>query len=180
MSSEQLQELHEGAEHARHDPDKVPVSFTMAVLAVLVATVALLGHRAHTEEILTQTRVTDQWAYYQAKTIRRHNDQMFVDMSAFLDPKDPGQLARLREKYASEAERYSKEQKDLEADARKLEEETRLWRRRTDYYDLAEVLLEVSLIITSITLLSEKRGFWYAGIFIALAGSAVALGGVVG
>ena len=39
----------------------------MAVLAVLVATVSLLGHRTHTEEIILQNQVTDQWAYYQAK-----------------------------------------------------------------------------------------------------------------
>ena len=49
-----------------------PVSLTMAILAVLVATVSLLGHRAHTEEILMQTRATDQWAYYQAKNMRRN------------------------------------------------------------------------------------------------------------
>ena len=33
----------------------------------------LLGHRAHTEEILSQTRATDQWSYYQAKNMRRNN-----------------------------------------------------------------------------------------------------------
>ena len=45
----------------------------MAILAVLVATVTLLGHRAHTEEILLQTKATDQWNYYQAKNMRRNN-----------------------------------------------------------------------------------------------------------
>ena len=34
----------------------------MAVLAVLVATVSLLGHRTHTEEIILQNQVTDKWA----------------------------------------------------------------------------------------------------------------------
>jgi Domain of unknown function (DUF4337) len=177
MSSRKAHEVHEGIEHARHDPDKVPVAFTMAVLAVVVATVSLAGHRAHTEEILAQTRVTDQWAYYQAKTIRRHSDQMFVDMNSFFVSKDPAGSAELKEKYGAEAERYGKEQKDLEAEARKLEDETKLWRRRTDYYDLAEVLLEIALVITSITLLAEKRVFWYAGIFVGIAGTAVAVAG---
>jgi hypothetical protein len=50
--SDELQELHENAEHARERPDLAPVTLTMAVLAVLVATVSLLGHRTHTEEII--------------------------------------------------------------------------------------------------------------------------------
>ena len=78
--TEELTELHEHAEHAREHPDLAPVTLTMAVLAVLVATVSLMGHRTHTEEIILQNKVTDQWAYYQAKNIRRHNDEMFADL----------------------------------------------------------------------------------------------------
>ena len=47
----------------------MPVTITMATLAVLVAAVALLGHRALTEELLNQTRATDTWAEYQAKIV---------------------------------------------------------------------------------------------------------------
>jgi hypothetical protein len=51
--SEEIQEIQERAEDARHDPSLVPVTVTLAILAVLVAAVALLGHRAHTEELLS-------------------------------------------------------------------------------------------------------------------------------
>jgi hypothetical protein len=53
--SEELHELQEHAENARHDPSMAPVSLTMAVLAVLVATVSLLGHRTSTEEVVYRT-----------------------------------------------------------------------------------------------------------------------------
>ena len=69
--SEELNELHEQAERARENPNLAPVTLTMAVLAVLVATVSLLGHRTHTEEIILQNKVTDQWAYYQARSRRQ-------------------------------------------------------------------------------------------------------------
>ena len=68
--SDELQELHESAEHAHHNPSMAPVSLTMAVLAVLVAVASLLGHRAHTEELVLQTKSADQWAFYQAKSTR--------------------------------------------------------------------------------------------------------------
>ena len=102
----------------------------MAVLAVLVATVSLLGHRTHTEEIILQNKVTDQWAYYQAKNIRRHNDELFADLTTVVASKDAEAAAKLHEKYRAEADRYKDEQKELDAKARELEKEAELTRRK--------------------------------------------------
>ncbi len=96
--TEELSELHEHAEHAREHPDLAPVTLTMAVLAVLVATVSLLGHRTHTEEIILQNKVTDQWAYYQAKNIRRHTDELFADLTTIVASKDVEAATKLHEK----------------------------------------------------------------------------------
>src|ERR1700726_4093921 len=100
MSTDELQELQEHAEHAAHNPSMAPVSLTMAVLAVLVAVVSLLGHRAHTEEVVLQAKATDQWAFYQAKNIRRHMDELFTDLTSVQATTDAAALAKLHEKYA--------------------------------------------------------------------------------
>jgi hypothetical protein len=121
--SDELQELHENAEHAREHPDQAPVSLTMAVLAVLVATVSLLGHRTHTEEIIFQNKVTDQWAYYQAKNIRRHTDELFADITTVMASKDAEGAAKLHDKYRAEADRYKDEQKELDKQAHETENE---------------------------------------------------------
>jgi hypothetical protein len=172
--SEELNELQEHAEHAREHPDLAPVTLTMAVVAVLVATVSLLGHRTHTEEIILQNKVTDQWAYYQAKNIRRHNDELFADLTTVIASKDAEAAARLHEKYRAEADRYKDDQKELDAKARELEKDADLTRRKADRFDLGEVFLEIALVITSITLLSGRRIFWYFGLFMATAGIVVA------
>lgn len=172
--SEELHELHEHAEHAKHDPTLAPVTLTMAVLAVLVATASLLGHRSGTEEVILQNKVTDQWAYYQAKNIRRHTDELFADLSSVIATKDAEAAAKLAEKYRAEAERYRDEQKELDAKARELEQEFELTQRRTDRIDLGEVFLEVALVITSITLLSGRRLFWRLGLVLGVAGIVVA------
>jgi len=177
MSSEELQELHEHAEHAKENPGMAPVSLTMAVFAVLVAVVSLLGHRAHTEEVVLQNKVTDQWAYYQAKNMRRHSDEQFADLAALITPTDAAQATKLREKYTTEAERYRDDQKEIDAEARKLEQETDRERKRGDRYDLGEVFLEMGLVITSITLLSGRRVFWQLGILAGVVGVAVAVTG---
>src|SRR5271166_458434 len=173
--NEELSELHEHAEHAREHPDLAPITLTMAVLAVLVATVSLLGHRTHTEEIILQNKVTDQWSYYQAKNIRRHTDELFADLTSVIASKDAEAAAKLQEKYRAEADRYKDEQKELDAQARETEKEGELTRRKADRFDLGEVLLEIALVITSITLLSGRRIFWHLGLLLAVAGILLAV-----
>src|SRR5579863_5285042 len=174
MGSDELNELQEHAEHAKEDPTLAPVSVTMAILAVLVAVVSLLGHRAHTEEVVLQAKASDQWAYYQAKNIRRHTDELFVDLTSVQATIDAGALAKLHDKYSGEAARYKDEQKEIEDKAHEMEAEVTTVRGRADRFDLAEVFLEVGLVITSITLLSGRRIFWYLGIVLGVVGFVVA------
>jgi len=177
--SDELQELKEHAEAAEHDPSLAPISLTMAILAVLVASVSLLGHRAHTEEVILQNKITDQWAYFQAKSIRRHTDDLFADLTSVMASKDAGQAAKLHEKYAAEAGRYRDEGKELEAKAHELEEEAEHERRRADRFDLGEAILEIALVITSITLLSGRKFFWLLGILFGIAGIALGVTGLL-
>jgi hypothetical protein len=179
MSSEELHELHEHAEHASHDRKLAPVSLTMAVLAVLVATVSLLGHRAHTEEVVLQNRASDQWAYFQAKNIRRHADEQLLDLDPLLAIKDEKKQADFHAKYQAEAARYGEELKEAEAEARRTEAERDTQRRRADRFDLGEVFLEIGLVITSVTLLSGRRAFWRVGIVLGVVGLAVGLSGLL-
>jgi Domain of unknown function (DUF4337) len=177
MSSEELHELHEHAEHAKHNPSLAPVSLTMAILAVLVAIVSLLGHRAATEAVLNQSKASDQWAYFQAKNIRGHEDKLFANLTSITPASNPEALAKIREEYLAEAEKYKDEQKEIEGEARKLEQEVALEHKRTDRFDLAEVFLEIALVITSITLLSGKRMFWQFGLLLGTVGVVIATTG---
>jgi hypothetical protein len=172
--SEELNELKEHAEHAKEDPTLAPVSVTMAILAVLVAVVSLLGHRAHTEEVVFQGQASDTWAHYQAKNIRRHQDELFTDLTSVQPVTDPTALAKVRDKYSQEGARYKDDMDELNREARKLDAEVQTEMKRADRFDLAEVFLEIGLVITSITLLSGRRIFWLLGIVLGVVGVVVA------
>jgi hypothetical protein len=174
---DELSELQENAEHGRENPSLAPISVTMAILAVCVAVVSLLGHRSHTEELLLQNRATDQWSYYQAKNIRRHNYEMGVDLLSLVEFKDKAQADKVREKYQREAERYTKEQAGIEEQAKDLEKDSALEQRKSNRFDLGEVFLEIALVISSLALLSRKRLYWFLGIASGLAGLGVATTG---
>ncbi|MGB8324117.1 MAG: DUF4337 family protein, partial [Candidatus Acidiferrum sp.] len=61
--------------------------------------------------------------------------------------------------------------------AKEFEEEKDVVARRGDRYDAAEVLLEIALIICSLTLLTKKRVFWLASIGVGIIGVLVAASG---
>jgi hypothetical protein len=177
--ADEAQELREQAEKAREDKSLAAVSLTMAVLAVCVAVVSLLGHRAHTEEVVLQAKSSDQWAYYQAKNIREHEDELFSAFAAAVASKDAGEMAKFREKTEQEGERYKHDKDAIQEEARKLEREVATERNRADLFDLAEVFLEIGLVVTSITLLSGRRIFWHLGIVVSVVGAVVAVMGAI-
>jgi hypothetical protein len=165
--------------HADHgkNPLVIPVSITISILAVLVAAVTLLGHRAHTEELLLQAKASDQWAYYQAKNIRLRELQSFADLLGVVSTQDKDKAADIREKYAKEVERYGGDKEDISKEAKEHEKERDLYQKRADHFDAGEGILEFALIICSLTLLTNKKLFWFSGIIIGAAGVIVALTG---
>jgi len=174
MGAEELQELHEHAERGAHKREMAPISLTMAFLAVAVAMVSLLGHRAHTEEVVLQAQANDQWGYYQGKDVRLHADKKFAALAGFVAVSDPAKAEQARSANQSELEEYSKQTKEIQSEARKLDEEMKIEGQRSNRFDLAEVFLEIALVITSITLLSGNRSFWYGGLILGIAGLVVA------
>lgn len=176
---EELHEMHEHAEHAQHDPSLAPVTLTMAILAVLVAIASLLGHRSHTEEILLQNKATDQWSYYQAKNIRLHLDEFAAASFGLAETKDAEAAAKLKEKYSSEADRYRDDMKDIQAEAKKLEAEIEATTVRANRFDMGEVFMEIALVVTSITLLTRRKAFWYLGLVCAAVGLVATARGVL-
>jgi len=176
---EEMQELEENAEHGAHEPNLAPVTVTMAVFAVLVAATGLLGHRAHTEEMLHQTKATDQWAYYQAKDIRRRNYELFIDEFDVFTVQNSEKTQKVKEKYAKEIERYREEEKDIRNEAEDAENEVLIEGRRADRFDLGEVLLEAALVICSITLLTRKKLFWVFGLILGAGGLVIAASGLL-
>jgi hypothetical protein len=173
----EVMEAHEAQGHGEESPFLIPVAVTLSILAVLVAIATLLGHRAATEELILQTKASDQWAFFQAKNIRLHELQSVADMLGTVTVVEKEKADGLREKYLKEVERYEKEKDQASEQATDLEKERDVAGRKEDRFDAAEVILEIALIICSLTLLTKKKIFWFTGIGLGLAGLVVTVSG---
>lgn len=155
----------------------IPVAMTLSVLAMLVAISTLLGHRAAFEEILLQTKASDQRAYFQAKNIRLHELESVADMSATLAPGDKVKAELLREKYLQEMERYEKDKDQISERAREFKNEREVAGKRADRFAAGEVVLEIVLIICSLTPLTKRKKFRISGMVLGAVGLAVTVSG---
>jgi hypothetical protein len=170
----ELPESHHGSED---HPLVLPVSITISIMAVLLAGASLLGHRAHTEGLSLETEAASRWAQYQAKSVRLHEAQGFSDVVRLVAPLNKELGEQLKEKYEKEVEHYEGDKVDVSKEAKNLEEERDLTVRQADRFDGGEALLEIGLVICSITLLTKRKGFWFGGMLIGALGVALAATG---
>ena len=175
MEANEAHELQEHAEHGAHESAMRPVALTMTVLAVLVAVTSVMGHRTHTEAVLSQDRATDQWGEYQAKKNRAYDTQLTLDLMNVLPLADKDAAKKLSKGYADHQQKWTDDLKEVQAKALELESEVKAAELRADRFDLAEALLEIGLVITSVTLLTRRRVYWYVGMAFSLGGVLSAL-----
>jgi len=165
MSTEE--ELQEHAEHAR-DPFDKRVAASMAIIAAALAVVSVLGHYFTTEELMAQQKASDQWSYYQAKSIRRYESSSFADILAAVKATDAAQ------KYKSNVARYESDMKEISEKATDLERERDLQHHRALRLDLGEVFLEVAIVLASLAILSRRSYLWWVGLISGAAGVVIA------
>jgi len=155
MPEGDIHEMHEQAEEARRDPSLKPVSLSMAVFAVLLAVTALLGHRAHIEQVLAQAKASDQWAFYQAKNIRSHMYEANSEMAGLIK-----EGASAAEDFRKKSEDQKQGAEAIRVKAEDFEREVEIATRRAGRFDTSEIFLEIAIVLCSITLLTGTRAYW--------------------
>jgi predicted HNH restriction endonuclease len=169
MEPTEGQELQENAEKASSSAMR-PVAFTISVLAVLVAICTVLGHRTHTEAGILQTKAADQWNLYQAKKIRANETQLAADFLNVVTVNNPEAAKKIAKGYADHQEKWADEIKEEQQKALDLEAEVGKSEQHANRFDLGEALLEIALVICSVTLLTRNRMYWFLGMLFGVAG----------
>jgi hypothetical protein len=160
------------------------VALTTAIFAVILAISSLGGSNAMKEMILSQQQASDQWAYYQAKAGREHfyrGQKMRLELDLLeketLKPEIRQRYATLLKEMATQEERYGKERKDIEKEARKLEHERDIARGKDPYFDFSEVLLQIAIVMATVAILSQSRAIFGVALGAAVFGALLCLNG---
>lgn len=177
---EELEELREKSFTRR-------TALITAFFAVCLAVVSLGGNNATKELSLSQQQSSDQWAFYQAKAIREqlyHIERMRVEAELAEGGESLSEAVRarknmFRDSLASEEKRYATEKKDIEQKARELEHERDKSLAKDPYFDFGEVLLQIAIVLASMSILTRARLIFYCSLAAAVAGMLLGLNGYI-
>lgn len=161
------------------------VALVTSFFAVMLAITSLGGNNAMKEMLLAQQQSSDQWAFYQAKVVREHLyrsqrmglETVLAAMTGTVDEAAREKILSAINTLGEEEKRFNVEKKDIERDAKKLEEDRDVNRSRDPYFDYAEVLLQIALVMASVSILSSSRAVFYFSVMAALFGVVLSANG---
>jgi hypothetical protein len=161
------------------------IALTTAIFAVLLAITSLGGNNAMKEMLLTQQQASDQWAFYQSKALREHLyktnglriEMDLLERGAGMNPETKKRYETMLKNMRAEETRFGEEKKKIEEEAKQLETERDKNRSKDPYFDFAEVLLQISIVLASISILAVSRQIFYFALVSASLGTILMLNG---
>ncbi len=157
-----LEHLHEDVqERAEHGGEAWIswVALSTAVLAVLAAIAGLLSGSHANEAMMNQMRASDQWGYYQAKSIKAAVLDARMSLPATADEKDRARIAK-----------YEEEESEIKSEAEKLEAESRTSFHQHEVLARAVTLFQIAIAIAAISALTRKPRFWIGSLIFGAVG----------
>ncbi|MBI3629789.1 MAG: DUF4337 domain-containing protein [Candidatus Rokubacteria bacterium] len=161
------------------------VALVTAIYAVALAVAALGGNGYGREMLLAQQQASDQWAFYQARSIREHQyrgqklrlELDLLERGAAMKPEARARAEALLRKFGDEEKRYNTSKEPIKVEAEKLEHERDLARRRLFNFEYAEVFLQIAIVLASVSILAVSRLMFSVSLVAAVAGAALAING---
>lgn len=184
MAEVELPDVEELKEKSENTFTKRVALFT-AVFAVLLAICSLGGNNAMKEMLLAQQQASDQWAFYQSKVMREHLyrieksrlETVLIERKDTMKPAVMKQYQSLLKKAAAEEVRYGAEKREIEQEAKKLDHERDINRAKDPYFDYGEVMLQIAIVMSSISIISLSRQVFYFSIVAASTGAFLTING---
>lgn len=154
------------------------VGIIIAIVAVVLAVFGSLGNNAANDRIVSEVKASNGYSWYQAKRQREAlNDlelkRIAVELASAPGPERKAALIRLQEGLQSKVQEYRQENGAILEQAGLARKAAEINARRNDGFDRAEILLQVAVVLCTLTLLVEARIFLRIGIVVALVGIGV-------
>ncbi len=160
--TERLKETLEAAEEKK-ERWTLHVALTTAIIAVLAAVAGMLGNHYANEAMLEQIKASDQWAYYQAKSIKSEMASGTIQVLTAMDKTIPPDIA----------ERKSSLEKDkagIKTEAEALEKKSEAHMGTHVVFSRAVTIFQIAIAISAIAIVTRKKFMWYISMLLTAAG----------
>lgn len=135
------------------------VALSTAILAVLAAIAGLLSGQHANEAMMNQIESSDQWNYYQAKSIKASVLDAKISLSGTPDESDQ-----------SKRDRYEKEQEQIKSEAERKEAAAKSNFHKHEVFARGVTMFQIAIAIAAISALTKRPKFWIVSLLFGVVG----------
>jgi hypothetical protein len=152
------------------------LALTTVVLAVCATLATFKGGGFSTRSVMSQTRASDQWSFYQAKSIKGYiyemqKEKLELELKG-MSAKSP-QAEEYRAKiddYAKKVAKYEGEKAAIQKEAKTFEAVRDEAQRHGQAFGIAVIFLQIAILLSSIAALLKKKPVWLLGLAVGIVG----------
>jgi hypothetical protein len=157
-----LEHLQEDVHHSAQHSGAAWISWvalSTAILAVLAAIAGLLSGKHVNEAMMNQIEASDQWSYYQAKSIKAAVLDAKIALSATRSEQD-------RDKNA----KYQEEESEIKSEAEHKEAAAKSNFLKHEVFARGVTMFQIAIAIAAISALTRRRRFWIVSLLFGVVG----------
>ena len=154
------------------------LALTTVILAVCATLSTFKGGGFSTRSVMSQSQASDQWAFYQAKSLKSYIYQMqketlelrLLDLSKSTPEGEANTLKEKIADYKKKIEKYEQEKSEIQEKAKQLESIRDESQKHSQAFGVAIIFLQIAILLSSIAGLLKKKMVWYGGMATGLVG----------
>jgi hypothetical protein len=162
----------------KKDPWLNYLALTTVIFAVCATLSTFKGGGFSTRSLMSQSQASDEWAFFQAKSIKSYLYQMqkeTLELKLLGIPKStPEEVVNTHKEkiadYKKKIEKYELEKSEIQEKAKQLETVRDEAQKHSQAFGMAIIFLQIAILLSSISALLKKKIVWYGGVAAGLVG----------
>jgi hypothetical protein len=148
------------------------LALTTVLFAVCATLSTLKGGGFGSRAIMSQSQASDQWSYYQAKSIKGYiydlqKEKLELELKSLKPTASRSVVGEYQKKidfYAEKVKTYNTEKDDIKKKAEELEARRDDAQKHSGAFGMAAMFLQIAILLSSIAALMKQKYFWFLGI----------------
>ncbi|MFH1033386.1 MAG: DUF4337 domain-containing protein [Pseudomonadota bacterium] len=154
------------------------VALTTVALAVCATLSTFKGGQFSTRSVMSQSQASNQWSYYQAKSIKGYiyegqKEALEADLKKQGDNLPPELRLSFQDRiaaYGQKLKQYEQDKAAITQEAKRLESVRDLAQQHSQAFGMALIFLQIGILLSSISALLKKKPLWFLGLAVGAYG----------
>lgn len=154
------------------------LALSTVVLAVCATLATFRAGGYSTRSVMSQTQASDQWAYFQSKSIKGYlyemsRERLELELKSMGGKEQQSRSAeyeRMIADYGRKIAKYDTEKGQIQAEAKRFERIRDDVQRHGQAFGIAVIFLQIAILLSSIAALLKQKLVWLLGLGIGVVG----------